>query len=72
MPRIRSDSQAKGFLPVLTDTERQAAVRGCRFVDEHLDVVAAMKSFPSLEMHYDTTRSHEASFSELWDVVSMS
>jgi len=26
--------QAKGFLPVLTDTERQAAVRGCRFVDE--------------------------------------
>ena len=28
--------QAKGFLPVLTDTERQQAVLGCRFVDELL------------------------------------
>jgi hypothetical protein len=28
--------KAKGFLPVLMDSERQAAVLGCRFVDEPL------------------------------------
>ena len=33
--------EAKGFLPVLKNSERQRAVLGCRFVDEHLSLYVA-------------------------------
>ncbi|CAL1130616.1 unnamed protein product [Cladocopium goreaui] len=41
--------QAKGFLPVLMDSERQAAVLGCRFVDETAEYIEELVESKGIE-----------------------